>query len=206
MLATASILKSIDGRSFMPHRGSMLVSAGVGDQPQHSFEALLFQIREARLSSRPFAGAKCRQCRSRRDVAMWLDGVLHLKLPTFPREYQKLARLCATKGVDHVGYLTRLSEREMIERDRRKVERRIKAARLPVVQSLDSFDFAAIQKFNKIRCWNWRVESGSNAGRTSSRLAPAERARPMWLSVSAWQHARRACPSASRQPTRSLAR
>ena len=34
-----------------------------------------------------------------------------LKLPTFQREYQKLARQCATEGVDHVGYLTRLSER-----------------------------------------------------------------------------------------------
>ena len=43
-----------------------------------------------------------------------------LKLPTFQREYQKLARLCATEGVDHVGYLFRLAEREMIERDRRK--------------------------------------------------------------------------------------
>ncbi|KQY00450.1 AAA family ATPase [Rhizobium sp. Root73] len=74
-----------------------------------------------------------------------------LKLPTFHREYQKLARQCATEGVDHVGYLTRLSEREMIERDRRKVERRIKAARFPVVKSLDSFDFAAIPKLNKMQ-------------------------------------------------------
>ena len=74
-----------------------------------------------------------------------------LKLPTFQREYQKLARQCATEGVDHVGYLTRLSEREMIERDRRKVERRIKAARFPIVKSLDSFDFAAIPKLNKMQ-------------------------------------------------------
>ena len=74
-----------------------------------------------------------------------------LKLPTFQREYQKLARLCATEGVDHVGYLTRLAELEMIERDRRKVERRIKAARFPVVKSLDSFDFAAIPKLNKMQ-------------------------------------------------------
>jgi len=74
-----------------------------------------------------------------------------LKLPTFQREYQKLARLCATEGVDHVGYLTRLSEQEMIERDRRKVERRIKAAKFPVVKSLDSFDFAAIPKLNKMQ-------------------------------------------------------
>ena len=74
-----------------------------------------------------------------------------LKLPTFQREYQKLARLCATEGVDHVGYLFRLGEREMIERDRRKVERRIKAAKFPIVKSLDSFDFAAIPKLNKMQ-------------------------------------------------------
>ncbi|MTH94756.1 ATP-binding protein [Roseibium sp. RKSG952] len=36
-----------------------------------------------------------------------------LKLPTFLREYQKLARQCATEGVDHTGYLARLAEREM---------------------------------------------------------------------------------------------
>lgn len=74
-----------------------------------------------------------------------------LKLPTFQREYQKLARLCASEGVDHVGYLFRLAERETIERDRRKVERRIKAAKFPVVKSLDSFDFTAIPKLNKMQ-------------------------------------------------------
>jgi len=74
-----------------------------------------------------------------------------LKLPTFQREHQKLARLCATEDVDHVGYLFRLAEREMIERDRRKVERRIKAAKFPVVKSLDSFDFTAIPKLNKMQ-------------------------------------------------------
>ncbi len=74
-----------------------------------------------------------------------------LKLPTFQREHHKLARLCAAEGVDHVGYLFRLAERETIERDRRKVERRIKAAKFPVVKSLDSFDFAAIPKLNKMQ-------------------------------------------------------
>ncbi len=74
-----------------------------------------------------------------------------LKLPTFQREYQKLARLCATEGVDHIDYLFRLAEREMIERDRRKVERRIKAAKFPAVKSLDSSDFTAIPKLNKMQ-------------------------------------------------------
>ena len=79
------------------------------------------------------------------------DYLKTLKLPTFQREYQKLARLCATEGVDHIDYLFRLAEREMIERDRRKVERRIKAAKFPVVKSLDSFDFTAIPKLNKMQ-------------------------------------------------------
>ena len=64
-----------------------------------------------------------------------------LRLPTFLREYDKLARQCAVEGVDHSRYLLRLAELEMIDRERRTVERRIKEARFPAVKSLDSFDF-----------------------------------------------------------------
>lgn len=39
----------------------------------------------------------------------------------------------------------------MIERDRRKVGRRIKAAKLPVVKSVDSLDLVAIPKLNKVQ-------------------------------------------------------
>ena len=74
-----------------------------------------------------------------------------LKLPTFLREHQKLARQCAAEGVDHVRYLARLVELELIDRERRMVERRIKAARFPAVKSLDSFDFTAIPKLNKMQ-------------------------------------------------------
>jgi DNA replication protein DnaC len=72
-----------------------------------------------------------------------------LKLPTFLREYDKLARQCAAEGVDHVRYLLRLAELELIERERRMVERRIKEARFPAVKSLDSFDFLALPSLNK---------------------------------------------------------
>ena len=72
-----------------------------------------------------------------------------LRLPTFLREYNKLARQCASEGVDHVRYLHRLAELELIDRERRMVERRIKAARFPVVKSLDAFDFKAIASLNK---------------------------------------------------------
>ena len=72
-----------------------------------------------------------------------------LKLPTFLREYDKLARQCAAEGVDHPRYLLRLAELELIERERRMVERRIKEARFPAVKSLDSFDFLAFPSLNK---------------------------------------------------------
>ena len=72
-----------------------------------------------------------------------------LRLPTFLREYDKLARRCASEGVDHVRYLHRLAELEPIDRERRMVERRIKAARFPAVKSLDAFDFKAIASLNK---------------------------------------------------------
>jgi len=72
-----------------------------------------------------------------------------LKLPTFLREYDKVARQCAEEGVDHTRYLLRLAELELIDRERRMVERRIRQARFPTVKSLDSFDFGAIPSLNK---------------------------------------------------------
>ncbi len=73
-----------------------------------------------------------------------------LRLPTFLREHDKQARICAAEGVDHVRYLARLTELELIDRERRMVERRIKSAKFPAVKSLDSFDFRAIPSLNKM--------------------------------------------------------
>ena len=73
-----------------------------------------------------------------------------LRLPTFNSEYAKLARQCAAEGKDHVQYLLRLCELELIERERRMIERRIKAAKFPATKSLDSFDFKAIPSLNKM--------------------------------------------------------
>jgi len=74
-----------------------------------------------------------------------------LKLPTFLRDYAKLARRCAAEGSDHVQFLARLVELELIDRERRMIERRIKAARFPTSKSLDSFDFKAIPALNKMQ-------------------------------------------------------
>ncbi len=77
----------------------------------------------------------------------------HLKelwLPSFLREYGKMAAQCAGEGVDHPTYLLRLAELELIDRHRRMVERRVRAARFPAVKTLDTFDFTAIPSVNKV--------------------------------------------------------
>ena len=66
-----------------------------------------------------------------------------LRLPTVLREYGKLAKQAAAEGLDHVQFLARLIELEMIDRERRMVERRIKAAKFPREKSLRAFDFDA---------------------------------------------------------------
>ena len=73
-----------------------------------------------------------------------------LKLPTVLREYDKVARECARDGVDHARYLLRLIELELIDRERRVVERRIRQAKFPAPKSLDTFDFTTILSLNKM--------------------------------------------------------
>ena len=73
-----------------------------------------------------------------------------LKLPTILREYDKVAREAAREGIDHAAYLLRLVELELIDREQRVVERRIRQARFPAVKSLDTFDFTVIPSLNKM--------------------------------------------------------
>ena len=42
-----------------------------------------------------------------------------LRLPTFLREYDKVARQCATEGLDARRFLLQLSELELLDRERR---------------------------------------------------------------------------------------
>ena len=107
-----------------------------------------------------------------------------LKLPTFLREYEKVARQSAHEGLDHVQFLSRLVELELIDRERRLVERRIKAAKFPTTKSLDSFEFKAIPSVNKVqvlelaRCeWIERRENVIALGPSGRQHAPNASAR-----------------------------
>jgi DNA replication protein DnaC len=72
-----------------------------------------------------------------------------LKLPAILREYAAVAAACTQDRADYPTYLLRLVEREMIEREHRAAQRRIKAAGFAVIKTLDTFDFAAQPSINE---------------------------------------------------------
>ena len=90
------------------------------------------------------------RCRVMAHSTLLLDAHLKaLHLPTFLREYDKVARHCAQEGLDCPRYLFRLCELELLDREQRAIERRIKAAKFPVLKSLETFEFRAIPSLNK---------------------------------------------------------
>ena len=52
-----------------------------------------------------------------------------LRLPTIGAECEKVAAQAATDNADHLAYLLQLCELELLERERKAAERRLKAAR-----------------------------------------------------------------------------
>ena len=72
-----------------------------------------------------------------------------LRLPTITSECDKVAVRCAVENVDHLGFLLQLCELELIDRERRAKERRLKAARFPTLKTIESFEFTAQPSVNK---------------------------------------------------------
>lgn len=72
-----------------------------------------------------------------------------LKLPTMLRECAKMAEVCRADRVDYQTYLLRLCERELSDREQRAAERRVKAAKFPVLKTLDMFDFTTQPSLNQ---------------------------------------------------------
>ena len=73
-----------------------------------------------------------------------------LRLPTMGSEAEAFAARAASENHDHLTYLLQLSEAELLERERKAAERRLKAARFPVLKSLADFDFTARPSVNKV--------------------------------------------------------
>jgi len=72
-----------------------------------------------------------------------------LRLPTVLREYASMAVVCQQDRSDFSTYLLRLAERELLDREKRAAERRIKEANFPVVKTIDTFDFKAQPSINE---------------------------------------------------------
>lgn len=66
-----------------------------------------------------------------------------LKLPTMLREYAVMAAVCQKDRSDYPTYLLRLTERELLDREKRAAERRIKDANFPVIKTIDTYNFSA---------------------------------------------------------------
>jgi DNA replication protein DnaC len=77
----------------------------------------------------------------------------HLKarrLPTIDAECEKVAAQASSHNVERLSYLLQLCELEILERERKSAERRMKAAKFPTTKSLATFDFLARPSGNKM--------------------------------------------------------
>ena len=83
------------------------------------------------------------------DVVLPQHHLAALHLPTVQAECEQVARQCASENVDYLAFLLRRCERALGDREHRACARRLKAARLPQVKSLDEFDFTAQPSLNR---------------------------------------------------------
>lgn len=72
-----------------------------------------------------------------------------LSLTTMSQHYDDLAREAAREGISHVDYLRRLAEAEAAARYERSVMRRIRSAHLPMIKTLEQFDWSWPKKINR---------------------------------------------------------
>ena len=73
----------------------------------------------------------------------------YLKLPFIRDQFEDLARQAAQAPWSHVDYLARLVEGEAVLRQDRATQRRLSQAKLPVVKTLEQFDFTWPSKINR---------------------------------------------------------
>ena len=90
-----------------------------------------------------------------------------LRLPAIKLTWAKLAEQSDKEGWPAARFLAALAEHEIAERSRRRIERHLAEARLPVGKTLSSFDFAAVPMVSKAQVMaltagdSW-LEKGAN--------------------------------------------
>jgi len=74
-----------------------------------------------------------------------------LRLPTFKLVWADLAAQADKEGWPAARYLAARAEQEITERGRRRIERHLADAELPVGKTLDAFDFGAVPTISEAR-------------------------------------------------------
>ena len=77
-----------------------------------------------------------------------------LQLPYIREHYEQMAKQAADQHHSHIEYLARLVEGEAHRRENRSIERRVKAARFPMLKSLDQFQWNWPRKINRPQIQN----------------------------------------------------
>lgn len=74
-----------------------------------------------------------------------------LRLSTMGKIWEEMATCASNKGWSHIKYLAELCEQEMIDRQSRRLARRMKEANLPKNKTIEAFDFSTIPSINRSR-------------------------------------------------------
>ncbi len=60
-----------------------------------------------------------------------------------------MAVVCRNDGSDYQTYLMRLAERELLDREKRAAERRVREANFPVIKTMDTYNFKSQPSVNE---------------------------------------------------------
>ncbi|PYX73884.1 MAG: ATP-binding protein [Acidobacteria bacterium] len=80
--------------------------------------------------------------------------LIYLKLSYFREYHQALAKEAVEKNWTQLDFLSRLAEGEALRRKDRATQRRIQAARFPVIKTLEQFNWAWPKKINRAQVQN----------------------------------------------------
>jgi DNA replication protein DnaC len=80
--------------------------------------------------------------------------LIYLKLSYFREYHQSLAKEALEKNWTQLDFLSRLAEGEALRRKDRATQRRIQAARFPVIKTLEQFNWAWPKKINRAQVQN----------------------------------------------------
>ncbi|MEM7391227.1 MAG: IS21-like element helper ATPase IstB [Verrucomicrobiota bacterium] len=83
-----------------------------------------------------------------------IERLVYLKLPWIRENYEQLATRAAENNSSHVDFLAHLIEGETHLRMDRATQRRIKAARFPVIKTIDTYDWTWPAKINRSQIQN----------------------------------------------------